>query len=133
MSKTESKDQPQKSQEPQKHSPLPWKVDVRVGCVAVYPESLPADQTQCLDGSEEEIILYKSNRAVWDDKSKGTWHWAMSPQDVANAELIVRAVNAHGYLLAACKGILQALEEEGMYPKTQAILRGAIAKAEGSK
>ena len=55
---------------------------------------------------------------IWSADRKyriGTTIMAMrraSQEDLANAELIVRAVNAHDDLVAACREALEAFEEE---------------------
>ena len=58
-----------------------------------------------------------------------------TPHDVcvANAAFIVRAVNAHDDLLAACKNAMEVLEPfnaEGTWEEAIAPMRAAIAKAE---
>jgi hypothetical protein len=80
-------------------------------------------------------------------KPHGTWvvgadgypvNAGTSPVDDANAELTVRAVNAHDELVTAVKDFLAATEacegrplSERVYQRAKINVRAAIAKAEG--
>jgi len=69
-------------------TPGPWRLDERIGIVAVYAGPL----RNCLAGEE---FVHSAN---------GTWvgdpgHWEMDPQRVATATLIIEAVNALPALL----------------------------------
>ena len=92
----------------QNHSPLPWECDVRVGCIAIYPASMPKEETQCLAGANSWAIHYKPGRQKVDSKQI---EWEVDPEDEANAQFIVQACNAHGILLQACKDALYYLRQ----------------------
>jgi hypothetical protein len=88
-----------------KHTPGPWRYDP-------------------YEGSYQSAIIgecYQIATVSYDD-------W-----DHSNAAFIVRAVNAHDDLLAACKAALSLTENRGnlQFMECTATLRAAIAKAEG--
>lgn len=64
-----------------KHTPGPWKIDERIGCIAVYPES---EKHHCLAIPLNNFIAY------WHGYNKGDG-WEISEKDLANAKLIAAA------------------------------------------
>ncbi len=92
------------------HTPLPWEVGERIG-----------------DGSP--VVTYQARDIATVENYYGDGE--------ANAELIVRAVNAHDDLLAACKALMKQIEDhdpagciEGKPYDRLAQARAAIRKAE---
>ena len=73
--------------EKKKHTPGPWKLDQRSGCLAIYPES--EDHT-CLDGGERWAIHYSRMGSVFNQCR----FWEMSEQAKIDARRIVACVNA---------------------------------------
>ncbi len=101
-----------------KHTPLPWKTFIRGRVIEVKPKpfGLPIVGWTGFDESDVPIETHK-----------------------ANARLIVRAVNAHNDLLAACKEARQWLGDappdgEGEFydelRRVLSIIDAAIAKGE---
>ena len=78
-------------------SPLPWKAEP----AANFPDRM------IVVDSDGHAVAVASDVAT---DQPYIWQ-AMRPK---NAELIVRAVNAHGALVAACRATLAAHEEEAM-------------------
>lgn len=113
------------AQEKQAHSELPWVVDERAGCIAIYPAS---KDYNCLDIPERNFIHYKHGKQV--DGS-----WRLSPEVRANAALIVRAANS----FYAMRDALEWYGNPGNYvPRAQPgnnraapikLDRGAVARA----
>lgn len=73
-----------------KFTPGEWKIDARVGCVAVYPA---IENRNCLSGSDASAVHFKHGYKDTDDG------WCVTDIDVANANLI-----------AAAPELLEALE-----------------------
>lgn len=67
------------------HTPGPWKVDIRVGCIAVYPAGLGAN---CIEEVRDSMVAYWAGFLV--DGEDGQY-WDTSERDRANAELIAAA------------------------------------------
>jgi hypothetical protein len=63
-------------------TPGPWRVDERVGVVAVYA----GDQRNCLEDGGDEVFRIAGTH---DDRG-----WHVDPQTVADARAIVACVNA---------------------------------------
>ena len=70
-----------------KHTPGPWSVDCRVGCIAVYPAG---ESHNCLDLAKEWAIHFKGGRQVVDDNGIFC-RWTMDDEAIANAHLISAA------------------------------------------
>ena len=69
---------------------------------------------------------------IWPEKSEETHCYIGVVQTQEHADRIVRAVNCHDKLLAACKQVVGMVESMHEVPPTRFIrLRDAIAKAEG--
>jgi len=83
-----------------KFTPGPWKADVRVGCVAVYPTSTSREQSNCLDGANAWAIHLKQGRYIPESE------WGLDTETVANAVLIVAAPK----LFEACRTIINTFE-----------------------
>lgn len=83
-------------------TPGPWKLDVRVGCVAVYPDN---QDHNCLSDASEWAIHYKSGYQVKDENGNFV-RWEVPEEDIANARLIAAAPD----LLAACEMVLTFVE-----------------------
>lgn len=95
--------------EQQGHTPKPWKV-------FTTPDGLKVVGI----GSEDGGGIC--------DAGFGIWAWK-EPEGLANAELIVRAVNCHDELLAA----LKTCREMVGHPDNIAFIDAAIAKATGGQ
>jgi hypothetical protein len=99
-----------------RHTPLPWKAD--------GPEVFALDA----DGNFNCHVA-----TAWSFPYLGPG----SDEAVANAELIVRAVNAHADLLAACESAAEAfealelLDEAGLARAAATVCHVAIDKARG--
>ena len=63
------------------HTEGSWKVDIRSGCVAVYPA---VQEYKCLSGFENSFIHFKGGR-------RSGMSWEMDGEDLANARLIAAA------------------------------------------
>ena len=95
----------------QNHSPLPWKCDVRVGCIAIYPASMPKEETQCLAGANSWAIHYKPGRQKVDSKQI---EWEVDPEDEANAQFIVQACNNFDSMLESLREVRFVLRMSSM-------------------
>lgn len=109
------------------HTKTPWKLDLRVGCLAIYPEALPAEQTYCLDGANNWAVHFKQGRRL------ENMEWEVAPLDQANAAFIVRACNSHDQLVEACHSAIAALVFAesyggGEYPDAIRKVEAALAK-----
>jgi len=110
----------------QQHSPLPWKYDERVGCLAIYPESTAPELSYCLAGASKWAIHFKQGHVF-------AGSWALESEDIANAHLIVRAVNSYYDLLEACKLALDGAPWQPLGEDIRTMLRAAITKAQGGE
>jgi hypothetical protein len=112
-----------------KHTPGPWKLDERVGCVAVYAGTA----RNCLEDPPDSFIFYR--HGLKDAQEK----WYVPEEQLANARVIAAAPE----LLEAAKWALRGLEKlaaeeakrRGSTPELcdytfAKALRGAILKAE---
>lgn len=103
-------------------TPGPWRLDERIGIVAVYAGPL----RNCLAGEE---FVHSAN---------GTWvgdpgHWEMDPQRVATATLIIEAVNALPALLdvaEAARPFVRCACKH--HPPAYLILRAALDQLDGA-
>jgi len=101
-----------------KHTKGPWKVDERVGCIAIYPAD---EKYNCLDMPHHNFVAY------WHGYMDEEKTWQLHEKDLANARLIAAAPE----LLEALKDARQqliALCSENDVPDSVNL---AIAKAEG--
>ena len=113
------------------HSPIPWELDKRIGCLAIYPADTPKDVSRCLDGASAWAIHFKQGK--WGKKER---EWGLSELDCANAEFIVRCVNAHDALVEALRSILSYSESVHLIDsiaKIHAIADKALVLAEGEE
>ena len=79
----------------------PWKVDKRVGCIAVYPEGIVHS---CLSGTEQSFIHYKNGYREFDKKGAFV-EWQVDEEAIANAHLISAAPELYNTLDAIVKKI----------------------------
>ena len=91
------------------HSKIPWKVDSRVGCIAVYPES---EEYNCLDIPQINFVGYWSGYRT---NGENNTRWATHEKDKANAEFIVRAANSFYPMLEALKRIKDKTSNQLLY------------------
>lgn len=104
-----------KTQIKEVHTPTPWKI---YRCSYV-DETGERDKRACGFGDESL------------DWSRDECH---HPLSLADAELIIRAVNSHEALLKASKEVLSGCEKSLLFnPKFLEKLKHAIAQAEGEK
>ena len=71
----------------EKHTVLPWRVDVRTGCVAIYPAS---ESHHCFSGVEESFIHSKHWPRSNVPEDMG---WKTDEEAIANAKFICLAAN----------------------------------------
>ena len=71
-----------------KATPGPWICDLRVGCVAVYPENI--GRVNCMGDSEGKRLFYRNGFQVKDENGYFK-EWCVKPQDVDDAEFIAQA------------------------------------------
>ena len=83
------------------HTPTPWQVDIRSGCVAIYPAS---DEYRCLDLPPTTFVAYWNGRRTEDGMA-----WQMDPIHEANAAFIVKACNAHERLMRLADNVKYAI------------------------
>lgn len=105
-----------------KHTPGPWKLDQRSGCLAVYPAT---DDRNCLSGASNFAIHYSNKGA----KFNGSF-WDMDEQAKADARLISAAPE----LLAALVAVTETLawlnsDNDGHIMAQTDNARAVIAKA----
>ena len=103
-----------------------WILDVRVGCVAVYPDNeITRSHLPCIP--DPEVCLYfKSGKRVMDDKEEFDY-WTVKDEDLANAQLIAAAPE----LYEALKELTSQVSVMGYFnPEKQEQFRQAIAKVE---
>lgn len=111
------------------HTPGPWRLDTRVGCLAVYPKG---EEHNCLSGASDWAIHYASGYKTTDEAGNFT-QWNIDPQKVANATLMAAAPD----LLEACKLALgftaqdDLNEDDDEIADVQAALIQAIERATG--
>lgn len=108
----------------QKHSPLPWKYDERVGCLAIYLEGTDPELSHCIEDADAWAIHFKQGHVF-------AGSWALEPEDIANAQFIVRAVNSYYDLLEACKLALNEAPWQPLGEDIRTVLRDTITKAQG--
>lgn len=108
-----------------KGTPGPWVVDIRGGCVAVYPDGEQWETPGC-HRSDERNIAYSDKGAAYDEKAG---HWSMDKKTVHDYTLIATAPE----LLEALKGLLVRVADDEEYGPEHAITiaREAIKKALG--
>lgn len=104
-----------------KATPRPWKIN-----------------ENCLDAKEEGYIRIGTDKDKWLCETKGTHVGSkVLGEALANASLIVRAVNAHDALVEACKTALDVLENDctidGQETERCKLLQHALALAEGKQ
>lgn len=100
----------------ERHTELPWAIGSTSDDIGIVARNAGHG------GKLVAMVVYDEDEAQDEDER------------FANAQLIVRAVNSHAELLAACKRALRALGVEGHEPSPEharETLRAAIAKAEG--
>ena len=99
-----------------KPSPTPWSI-----------EREPDGRPRRIIDADGEHVTYIDTSRLYDDSSE-------DPQAITNYELLIRAVNSHADLLAACKladGALSMLVGQGVIVADTAFhtaIRDAIAK-----
>ena len=71
-----------------KATPGPWICDLRVGCVAVYPENI--GRVNCMGDSEGKRLFYRNGFQVKDENGYFK-EWCVKPQDADDAEFIAQA------------------------------------------
>lgn len=105
------------------HTPTPWIVDERVGVTILAQKHINAIG---LSWEPEVASCHLGIGLEWDEQE-------------ANAEFIVRAVNAHEDLVAACQRVLDVLQDGSIDYDDQTViedmhdtLKNALAKAKGN-
>lgn len=106
-----------------KHTPVPWTIHASDGTNPTVKPGLHTVRIRTAAGSLIDIMQDVSDSSY--------------PEILANAGLIVRAVNAHGGLLAACEDMLASMELAcgGMGESWRDTIRKArlaVAGAEGA-
>ena len=113
-----------------KWTPGPWKADIRVGCVAVYP----ADRHhECLAGASEWAIHYKNGHEITDENGRFV-RWEVPDEIVANAHLIAAAPDLYEACEAALEHLLylrRMVRGPRVSDKTIELLEAALRKARG--
>jgi len=114
-------------------TPRPWKLDRRNGSWAIYPAS---EDYNCLSGMSEWAIVDSGKKGYKVPGPHGD-EWTLPPETVANAALIVRAVNAHDGLVD-CVEACHAWITTKMYPPLNShetamveLMQVALAAAKG--
>lgn len=79
------------------HTPTPWLVDIRTGCLAIYPAS---ENHNCLDGFSQRGILFQGG---FGERAPESIYQSVTPLQKANATFIVEACNAHDTLVEVLK------------------------------
>ena len=95
-----------------------WVADIRVGIVAVHVKD--ANKFNCLDGMRDECIYLAHG-------IRGKDGWEVSPEIVANANLIAAAPDTH----KALKDLVEYLQKYGGVTPCLEDAIEALAKAEG--
>ncbi len=90
------------------HTKEPWKVDLRSGCCAIYPENRAEESNGC-DGNHDRNICFSSKGSTYVEDQQGSY-WDMDEQVQVDFKRIVACVNA-------CAGITDAVIEEGIIKK----------------
>ncbi len=98
------------------HTPGPWKVDHRIGCLAVYPASR---EVNCFSGIERSFVHYLDAYREWDPKTEAYGPWIMEPENEANARLIAAAPTMYTTLKYLHKWI------DGLYHESKISLQQA--------
>ena len=99
-----------------------WKVDIRVGCVAVYADNeTTRSYLPCIP--DPSVCVYYKSGEVGEDG------WQVDKELIANAHLISACPDMYEALKAIVGGIDNNLECIG-YGREQ-VARKALAKAEG--
>lgn len=96
------------------HTPTPWRL-------ATLDES---------DGWQDAPLILQEDGCSIGEMSRGFPHVNATAGDRANAEFVVRAVNSHDALLAACKAAIANVPRVDLSDEIDAQLRAAIQKAE---
>ena len=112
-----------------KHTPGPWKADIRTGCVAVYPNN---ESHNCLSGIEATAIHYQDGRGEQPESG----YRPVTEEQIANTFLMAAAP----VMLDALKKILGWREYHDHFPDRmpgqilefcEETASAAIAAAEG--
>lgn len=105
-----------------KGTPGPWVVDIRGGCVAVYPYGDQWETPGC-HRSDDRNIAYSDKGAAYDEKAG---HWSMDKKTLHDYTLIAAAPE----LLEALQDALHAYDKHGEHSEWD-FARAAIDKALG--
>ena len=92
----------------------PWICDLRVGCVAVYPENI--GRVNCMGDSEGKRLFYRNGFQVKDENGYFK-EWCVKPQDVDDAEFIAQAREGWPH------AIERALEAEAKLEKAKGLIQ----------
>lgn len=87
------------------HTKEPWKVDLRSGCCAIYPENKAQESNGC-HSDHDRNICFSSKGSTYVDDPHGS-HWDMDEQVQVDFKRIVACVNA-------CAGITNEALEKGI-------------------
>ena len=105
-----------------KGTPGPWVVDVRGGCVAVYPDGEQSETPGC-HYDDKRNIAYSNKGAEYDEV---VGYWSMDKKTISDYTLI-----------AAAPDLLEALQlflDAQILPEYhQGVARAAISKALGEE
>lgn len=109
-----------------KGTPGPWVVDVRGGCVAVYPDGEQWETPGC-HRSDERNIAYSDKGAAYDEKAG---HWSMDKKTVHDYTLIASSPRLLE-LLIKCADALEEVSSQQWCGPIIDEARAEIAKALG--
>lgn len=93
-----------------KGTPGPWVVDIRGGCVAVYPDGEQWETPGC-HRSDERNIAYSDKGAAYDER---VGHWSMDKKTVHDYTLIAAAPELLDALQWALPMAILAMEQHRM-------------------
>lgn len=114
------------------HTKEPWKVDLRSGCCAIYPENKAQDSNGC-NSDHDRNICFSSKGITYVDDPHGS-HWVMDEQVQVDFKRIVACVNAcAGITNEALEAGVEILQAENAQLKDQLRWRPVSEKPEKGK